>query len=175
MALKYIGTIGSHYGFRGEFIVYHTPADLSDIAKGTQVSVGFSEQFARAYTVKSWENKRGRTICSFAEVKSDIAAKQLREQGIFIEEELLRFGDEESYFVGDLIGCKVIDVDTKAEIGTLKDVLLLPANDVFVVTTSEGELPVPFIADVVKKVDIKKKIVEIFMLDGLADLVKRKE
>jgi len=57
----------------------------------------------------------------------------------------------------------------------IKDVLNLPANDVWLVETEKGELPLPYIKDVVKRVDIENKRIEINLIDGLTDLIKNEK
>ena len=46
----------------------------------------------------------------------------------------------------------------------------MPANDVWVVKTAQGDVPLPVIDDVIKKVDIAKKQIEVFLIEGLMEL-----
>jgi 16S rRNA processing protein RimM len=60
---------------------------------------------------------------------------------------------EGEYLIDDLVGCEV--VDGPRTIGTVQEVLLLPAADVLEVARSEREpLLVPLVADAVRRVDI---------------------
>ena len=62
---------------------------------------------------------------------------------------------ENTFYVFDLIGCKVIDDENGERIGELKDVLRYPANDVYLILTRTGrEVLFPAVADFVKKIDI---------------------
>ena len=58
------------------------------------------------------------------------------------------------FLVDDLVGCAV--VDGAREIGTVRDVLLLPAADVLEVVAGEERDPllVPLVSDAVRSVDI---------------------
>jgi hypothetical protein len=58
---------------------------------------------------------------------------------------------------------------------TISDVSILPGNDVWFVSTESGEMPVPVINDVIKKVEISEKCVYIKLLDGLIDLITSKK
>jgi 16S rRNA processing protein RimM len=65
---------------------------------------------------------------------------------------------EEEYFHHELIGLEVRDEDGTV-IGTLTEILVTGANDVYVVTSIEGkkELLIPAIKSVVKKIDIESR------------------
>lgn len=60
---------------------------------------------------------------------------------------------------------------TKELLGELKDVMILPGNDVWLITLPDGELPIPVIKDVVKKVNIADKHIEIELIPGLMDII----
>ena len=78
---------------------------------------------------------------------------------------------EGKWFVQDLLGCKVKDVDSGAEYGTLTEVIPgAGANDVWAVKRANGEtVLVPAIPDVVLETDVAAGIVRIRPLRGLFD------
>ena len=61
------------------------------------------------------------------------------------------------------------------KIGTVMEWWTMPANDVYLIRTETGELPIPVIDDVVKSVDFRKKRIHIVMIDGLRDIEQKKE
>lgn len=75
---------------------------------------------------------------------------------------------ENEFFIFDLIG---LNVKTKegAQIGTLTDVLELPANDVYVVSGEKQEFLIPAINEVIISIDLDSKEMIINPLDGLLD------
>jgi 16S rRNA processing protein RimM len=73
---------------------------------------------------------------------------------------------EGSYYIFDVVGSKVVATDGR-EIGTVEDVLGMPANDVLVVRTDKGEALLPVTKNVVKKIDVKAKTVVIEEIEGL--------
>lgn len=78
--------------------------------------------------------------------------------------------EEGEYFVQDLIGCTVLDVDTGADYGKIYDVRATGANDVYYLRDASGvERLVPVIPDVVLERDIDGGIVRIRPLEGLFD------
>lgn len=77
--------------------------------------------------------------------------------------------DDESYFVHELIGLRVVVTATAEELGTVADVLQTGANDVYVVHGPRGELLIPAIAEVIDRVDVSGGVVSITPLPGLLD------
>lgn len=64
---------------------------------------------------------------------------------------------EHSYYVHDLIGSKVLASD--GELGEIYDVMLLPANDAYVVRNAEGkEILIPALKEIIDSFDAEKKI-----------------
>ncbi len=76
--------------------------------------------------------------------------------------------DDESYFVHELIGLRVLAQDG-SEFGVVKDVLQSGAADVYVVKTPDGELLVPAIADVITSISLRDGAIIITPLSGLLD------
>lgn len=81
--------------------------------------------------------------------------------------EVLR-DDDESYFVHELMGLRVVTTDG-LELGTIGDVITTGANDVYVVNGPGGEVLVPVISDVIEEIDIAGGLVCITPLAGMLD------
>ena len=94
-----------------------------------------------------------------AEKYRNLYIKILRDQ----EEEL----EEGSYYVVDILGCKV-NTDANQELGKIVDVFQTGSNDVYVVKDEQGkQILLPAIKDVIKNVDIKNRIITVHLLEGL--------
>lgn len=94
-----------------------------------------------------------------AEKCRNLYIKILRDQ----EEEL----EEGSYYVVDILGCKV-NTDANQELGKIVDVFQTGSNDVYVVKDEQGkQILLPAIKQVIKNVDIKNKIITVHLLEGL--------
>ena len=74
----------------------------------------------------------------------------------------------------NLISEKIIGFDLETEsgkkAGVLKDVMWLPANDVYVVLKDGKELLIPIISEVIKKLDVDNKKIIIADVDGLLEI-----
>ena len=94
-----------------------------------------------------------------AEKYRNLYIKILRDQ----EEEL----EEGSYYVVDILGCKV-NTDANQELGKIVDVFQTGSNDVYVAKDEQGkQILLPAIKQVIKNVDIKNKIITVHLLEGL--------
>ena len=76
---------------------------------------------------------------------------------------------KDEYFIADLIGLKVIDEENK-ELGTLEDVMVTGANDVYVISLLNGkELLLPAIKQCILNVDMENQCMQVHVLDGLIE------
>lgn len=76
--------------------------------------------------------------------------------------------EEGTYFIEDLIGCKVIDDATDAEIGTVKMVDNFGASDVYTIVNADGkEFMFPAVDEFIVSTDIDKKEIRIKVIEGM--------
>ena len=99
----------------------------------------------------------------FEGIDSELKAKNIIGKTIYAN---TKADDEINLIASDLIGFDV--VTDKAEfVGGLKDVMWLPANDVYVVFNGKKEILIPIVSEVVLSVDYDKKQILIASIDGL--------
>ncbi len=81
---------------------------------------------------------------------------------------------EDSYFIGDLIGCQVMEEledGTESLLGKVTDVLQTGGNDVYqVMTPDKIQMLLPAIKQVVRHVDVEQGIIHVRMLPGLKEV-----
>lgn len=175
MEQVYLGTIVNPRGFKGEMKLTEVMPDCPTIPEGTEVLIGYSPNFAQKYIVEYWKNSK---FVSFAKIKginSDDRVYDLKEHGIFIDEEILNslFDDEEKIIRPQ--GLLIYDDATGELIGEVIEEWELPANNVWLVQTEEGKLPVPKNEHFVVSIDKKNNTAKINVIDGLMDLLERDE
>lgn len=96
-------------------------------------------------------------------------AEKLRGRVLYINRSDARLAPGE-YFIQDLMGLDVIDIDTSKSYGKITDVLKTGANDVYQVTDKDKkDYLIPVIDDVVKEIDINGGKVLIKPLKGIFD------
>ena len=99
----------------------------------------------------------------FEGIDSELKAKNIIGKTIYAN---TKADDEINLIASDLIGFDVV-TDTVEFVGELKDVMWLPANDVYVVFNGEKELLIPIVPEIVLSIDYYKKEILIASIDGL--------
>ena len=99
----------------------------------------------------------------FEGIDSELKAKNIIGKTIYAN---TKADDEINLIASNLIGFDVV-TDTDDSVGELKDVMWLPANDVYVVFNGEKEFLIPIVNEVVLSVDYDKKEILIANIDGL--------
>lgn len=122
--------------------------------------------------VAHWQHKGG-IVLHFAGVDSISAAEELIGLVVAIpQEERAALGEDEAY-IGDLIGCMLVDVAGEAplEVGPIEDIdLTAGAAPLLVVKGACGEVLVPFAKDHLRRIDLAGKRVEMALPEGLVEL-----
>jgi 16S rRNA processing protein RimM len=76
--------------------------------------------------------------------------------------------DEGRYFVADLIGLNAVNVETDENIGIISDILMRPANDVYVITDKhQKEILVPAVPEFIKEVNIENGYIKLRLIEGM--------
>lgn len=97
------------------------------------------------------------------------AAAALRGQMLYLDRRDIRL-EPGQYFISDLMGLSVVDDDTGEVYGICTDVSHTGSNDVYHMRTpAGGEVLIPAIPSVVRRVDIDGGEIRIFPMLGLFD------
>ncbi|MGB2989778.1 MAG: ribosome maturation factor RimM [Candidatus Zixiibacteriota bacterium] len=163
-----IGKISRARGLRGEMVVVpltDDPERFLKLEKVTLTKDGTSKEF---FVEKAREFK-GKVLLKLKQVGSPEEAKELAGGFIEIEKDQLVRLPQGSYFIFDIVGLEVVTT-TGEKIGTVKEVISLPANDLYLVEGDEKLYLIPAVKQVVKGIDLKEKKMIIQPMEGLFDL-----
>ncbi len=168
MELIAVGRITKPIGTMGEVKVLPF-SDIRDrFANLKSVWTGFDEAGAKCRDIERIRIEPKRVVVGFRNIETADAAEELRDQFLFVPKEQAVHPRKGSYFVDDIIGCQVFTEEEKA-VGVVKDVLSLPANDVWSVWNGEKEMLIPAVQAIVRVVDIKNKRIVIHAMEGLLE------
>lgn len=161
------GKIVTTQGIRGEVRVQpwcDTPSFLLDF------ETLYLDKGSKLIKIQKSRVQKNVVILKIEGVETAEQAVLLRNQVLYIKRSDAQLGDDE-YFVQDLIGCTVLDVDTGKNYGTIFDVESAGgANDIYCIENENGKkYYVPVIPQVVLERDIENGIVKIRPLEGLFD------
>lgn len=160
-----VGTIGRAHGLRGEVAVHvRTDEPERRFVPGTRLRVG---DIPRAVASVRWH--AGTLLLGFEGVTDRSSAEALRGRELWatVDADQAPQGEGE-YWDRHLVGLRVLDAAGN-EVGTLGEVLHLPAHDVLVVRTPGGDRLVPFVSEVVPVVDLAGGHVRVADIGGLLD------
>jgi len=164
--LLLVGTLSTPHGVRGQLkLVALTATDRLRRIK----TVYIGENAASYLLLRVAEQKPGQLIVSLGGVASREAADALRGQEMFIAERDAEPLGEDEYFLHDLPGLRVDTVGGE-HIGVVREVIETGANEVLVVSRPEGgDALIPMIRDVIKRLDLAGRVVEIEPIPGLLE------
>ncbi len=109
---------------------------------------------------------KGMVIAKLEGVDTPEEASKLRNKLLYMHRDDLEL-DEDTYFIQDLIGMEVHDVDTDFVYGKIADVMQTGANDVYVISGTDREYLIPAIPEVVISTDVDGNVMTIRPLEGL--------
>jgi len=163
-----IGAVTRVHGVRGEVIVSPITDDVQQFFRFQKIYL-YSSSNGRRKTVdiECVKRKKNLLIIKFKNIDDRNQAQELK--GALVEKQ---FDDAEAladdeYYVFDLIGLTVKTVDDHI-VGKLRDVLSLPANDVYVVFDEQNrEYLIPAIKDIIKSIDLERQEIIIDPIEGL--------
>lgn len=164
-----VGVISSTHGVKGEVKVFPTTDEPNRFKKLKTVilDTGREQMTLNIEGVKFFKNM---VILKFKEFNDINEIEKYKGKDLLIlREQAGEPGPDENYIV-DLIGLKVV-TDAGEEFGTMKDVILTGANDVYVITGKDGkEYLFPAIRQCILNVDLEAQTMTVHIMDGLLDL-----
>lgn len=172
-----VGIIVSTHGLKGEVKVYPTTDDVRRFKRLKKVylsmervhSAGMPRSTDISLEIESVKFFKQFAILKFRGIDSIEDAQRYRKASLLVPRSDTVRLEKDEYFVADLIGLTVRNEDG-AEIGTLRDVMETGANDVYVISLSDGrELLLPAIRQCVLEVDLEAGFVRVHILEGLLD------
>ncbi len=98
-------------------------------------------------------------------VETPEQASLLRKQVVSIDRTEVSL-PEGSVFIADLLGCKALDEDGQ-ELGTIRDVLTMSANDVYVVKGAKQYM-IPAVKEFVREINVAEGYVRVHVIEGMA-------
>ncbi len=161
-----IGIITKAHGIKGEILVIPLTDDPLQFEKLKNISIKSVQEERKSFVIERVRIRTNKIILKLQGIDDRNSALVLT--GHYIDKQL----DEckpltpDEYYIFDLIGLEVRTTDNRS-IGEVKEVLTLPANDVYVVMNGTREFLIPAIKDVVKNVDLENEVILIEPMDGL--------
>lgn len=159
-----IGKIVNTHGIRGDL-------KIEPWCNSADFLCSFSELYLKegksTLKVKSAHPHKNVVIMHIDGINTIEDAEKLKNSVIYADRNSINL-DEKEYFIQDIIGCKVLDINTKKTYGTVTNVIKTGANDVYEVTDDNNiKYLIPVIDDVIKETLIENQVIKITPIKGL--------
>jgi 16S rRNA processing protein RimM len=164
-----VGKIVNTQGIKGEVRVISTTDFPEERYKKGNVLFLFlpKNETPVQLTIKSHRKHKNFDLLLFEGYENINEVEKFREGILKVPESQLGELEEGEFYFHEIIGCLVFTMDGE-EVGKVTEILTPGANDVWVVKGKKGkENLIPYIDEVVKKVDLKEKIILIDPMVGL--------
>lgn len=163
-----IGKILRARGVKGELLIAPLSWDLRRFARVEKVFISDPDAREKLYPIKGSRIFQGKVLLQLEGIDTREKAEELKGKYLEIDKKDVPPLPEDEYYIFDLINCQVLSLKGK-RIGEVKEILLFPANPVLAVRKGKKEYLIPFIKDVVKKIDLQEKLIYIEPLQGLLE------
>tara|TARA_B110000438_G_scaffold281298_1_gene307339 strand:- start:1228 stop:1731 length:504 start_codon:yes stop_codon:yes gene_type:complete len=160
-----IATITNTSGIEGAIKLRPLSRYFEDYINGKTFFIGISSDQLKSYDLEKIEGDGKSRRFKFEGFKTIAQAKKIVGKTIFIEADL----DAEILMISEqVLGYQIICNDGLV-VGSLKNVMWLANNDIYVVEGLEKEILIPVIPEVVKNINHFEKKIYIEPMDGLLD------
>lgn len=160
-----IGKIVNAVALRGEVKVYNYSGYKERYEELERIIVD-----GRNYKIEKIRYQNDMVILKLAGVNDRNAAEALKTKDVFITEDDLAELPDDTFYIRDLLGLDILDYDTDAKLGTLKDVLQPSSQDVYVIKGISGsDFYVPAVSEFVKEVNLKGGYIKIKPIEGMIE------
>ena len=161
-----IGKINNTHALKGE-VKLEMWCDGIDFLKQLK-SIYLDSNGARALTLVSARPQKHIAILKFAEITSIEQAEELKNKVLYCNRNAAKL-DDGAYYLADLIGSRVVDIESGREYGRIADIMNYGASDVYDVELNKKHTLIPAIPEVVKEINTENGIVLIKAMKGLFD------
>lgn len=164
-----IGKIVNTHGIKGEVKIYPYTDDLDNFL--SYKTIYLDEALSIKRKIKYSKVHKNMIIAKLENINSIEETKLVMNNYIYVVKPKIK--DEDIFYVEDLIGLELYEVDKSLDyskanfFGVLKDILKPGANDVYEVMHNNSLVYLPVIKDVVKKIDLDSGKIYVEIMEGL--------
>ncbi len=168
MSLYKVGKIVNTHGIRGEVrVVPTTDFPMERFKKNNKLVIVTKPNNIEVQIATVREHKQF-ILVSFVNMQNINDVEQYKGCELMVTEDLQQDLSSDEFYYHDIIGLKIIDNASQEVIGTVSEILPMPANDVWVVTAKgSDDVLLPFIEDVVTMIDLEQGIAKVNLLEEI--------
>lgn len=161
-----VARIAKAFGVRGDVVVEVLASDPARFRRLKQVRLGPTPGKTRPVRVDPVSIDARGTRLRIEGVTDRTGAERLVGEYLFVDHAHRARLPRGAHYVHDIEGLTIIDQDGRAR-GTVKEVLKLPAHDVYVVVDGEREYLIPAVREFIRRIDPARGRIEVVMIEGM--------
>ncbi|MGF6376181.1 16S rRNA processing protein RimM [Clostridiales Family XIII bacterium PM5-7] len=160
-----IGRIVNAVALRGEVKVYHY-SDYKERFEEFDTIIADDKE----YKIEKVRFQQNMVILKLSGVDDRNAAEALKNTDVYITEADLRELPEDTFYIKDLVGLNIVEIETDKPIGKLKDVLQNSAQDVYLIELlSGGTGMIPAVSEFIKEINMEEGFIKVKLIEGMID------
>lgn len=169
-----IGSIVKAFGIEGHVIVQPLTDFPSRFRKRNKVLLGRSEKDVRELEIERAVVEPRGVRLKFAGIDDRSAAEKLAGSFLYVKETERARLPKGRYYTHDIVGLAVVDEDGVIH-GTVREVLKMPAHDVYVVSGKGSEILLPAVKEFVLKIDLAARTMKVRLIEGMVEKDEKSE
>lgn len=155
-----IGVISKAHGMRGEVKIYCYSEQPDNFNNYRQVVLVDKKGNNSPHLTIRKSRPQGKMAIALLDTITDRnRAEYIEGMGVLLPKDQLPETEKNEYYWHQLIGKSVIDQEGKL-LGTVKEIFSNGAQDVLVVKTTQQEILIPIVADIVLETDHEKVVID---------------
>ncbi|WP_124057707.1 ribosome maturation factor RimM [Vaginisenegalia massiliensis] len=167
-----IGKIVNTFGIKGQVkVLVDTDFAEERFQPGQTLYIVQENQLVDQVTVDQAQVHKGAYLLSFVGYHNINLVEAYKGMWLAIDETQQHELEEDEFYQHQIIGLSVFDENNRL-LGTIKDIIQLGSNDVWVVKAAKPkckDILLPYISQVVKQVDLENGQVHVELMEGLVD------
>ncbi|MGB2957921.1 MAG: ribosome maturation factor RimM [Bacteroidota bacterium] len=161
-----VGRIVKAFGIRGEIVVQPMTDSLERFRQLESVLMGKDPGSVRVLEIEEVAVSHRGVRLRIAGITDRTGAEHVVGNFLFVDREHRVRIPRGRFFVHELIGMTVLDEEGQSR-GVVRDVLKLPAHDVYVVEHENGEFMIPAVKEFIREISIEQRVLKVNLIDGL--------
>ena len=162
----YIGRVANTHGVKGGIKVFPTTDDITRFKKLKLITLEDTKGKDTDYKILGLKYAGKFVVLQLEGIDDMDQALMLKQSIVKIPRKQALPLEKDEFYIQDLVGLEIFEENV--QIGVLSEVLFTGSNEVYIIDMTDGrELLLPAIKDCVLKVDLKKKRMDIHIMEGL--------
>ena len=160
-----IGKIVNAVGLKGEVKIYNYSDSRERYEELDRIIVDSKE-----YEIERVRYQQEMVILKLKGVDDRDGSEALKTKDVFITEADLKELPEDTFYIRDLIGMEVENIETGEKIGVMKDVLQNTAQDIYLIKTAGGrDVLIPAVSEFIKEINPDERKIRVKLIEGMLD------